>query len=83
MFHVEHTICFIARIRKLYAKIEKLSNKVILALHLSSKYSFTLSKLRFLRLRAPKTNSFYTTLQTNGLSSKLVGQPIFFDNELK
>ena len=40
---------------------DKLSNKVISVLHSSSKCSFTLSKLRFFGLRAPKTNSCYTT----------------------
>ena len=39
----------------------KPSNKVIFSLHSTSKSSFTLSKLRFFGLRAPKTNSCYTT----------------------
>ena len=56
----------------------KPSNKVILVLHLSSKASFTLSKLRFFGLRAPKTNSCYTTSKSKGLSKNLLGRLIFF-----
>ena len=44
-----------------YSGASKLSNKATLALHLFSKCSFTLSKLRFFELRAPKISSCYTT----------------------
>ena len=39
----------------------KSSNKATLALHSFSKCSFTLSKLRFFELRAPKISACYTT----------------------
>ena len=38
-------------------------------MHSTSKASFTLSKLRYFGLRAPKTNSCYTTFQSLGLSN--------------
>jgi hypothetical protein len=54
----------------------KLSNKVILVLHSYSKCSFTLSKLRFIVLRAPKTNTCYTTSNKMGVSKKLIGHAL-------
>ena len=41
--------------------LTKSSNKATLALHSFSKCSFTLSKLRFFELRAPKISACYTT----------------------
>ena len=41
--------------------LTKPSNKATLALHSFSKCSFTLSKLRFFELRAPKISACYTT----------------------
>ncbi len=38
----------------------KVNKKCILSLRLPSKYSFTLSKLRFFGLSKPKTTSFYS-----------------------
>ena len=40
---------------------KKLSNKATLSLRLLSKFSFTISKLRFFELRKPKISSCYTT----------------------
>ena len=48
-----------------YSGASKLSNKATLALHLFSKCSFTLSKLRFFELRAPKISACYTTSNGN------------------
>ena len=53
--------------------LTKLSNKATLALHSFSKCSFTLSKLRFFELRAPKISSCYTTsrLLVTGFAHRL------------
>ena len=56
----------------------KLSNKVISALRLPSKYSFTPSKLRFFGLRKPWNPSCYTTSNKKGVSKNLLGTPFFW-----
>ena len=47
-------------------------------MHLSSICSFTISKLRYFGLRAPKTNSCYTTLYNDGVFDLFLNTPLLF-----
>ena len=55
-----------------------MNKKCILSLRLPSKCSFTFSKLRFFRLRKPKTTSFYSLSSVLGLTISLFSQPFLY-----
>ena len=56
----------------------RLAKKALLLLHLSPKFSFTVSKLWFWSLRKPKNSSFYSTLSDTRVSHLLLGHSHFF-----
>ena len=56
----------------------RLAKKALLLLHLSPKFSFTISKLWFWSLRKPKNSSFYSTLSDTRVSHLLLGHSHFF-----
>ena len=56
----------------------RLTKKALLLLHLSPKFSFTISKLWFWSLRKPKNSYFYSTLSDTRVSHLLLGHSHFF-----